>query len=126
MSRKARTIGNAWEGFAERHVTAAGLQILARQYHCRLGEIDLVALDAHTLVFIEVRYRRSTRFGGAAASVTRHKQQRIVSAARHFLMHHPQYCEYPMRMDVIALERVEHSRAPPARVRWIRAAFDAQ
>ncbi len=124
MTRTSRSVGAAWEDYAARHITAAGLHILHRQYHCRLGEIDLVAMDGATLVFIEVRYRRNARFGDAAASVTHHKQQRILNAARHFLMRHPDYADCPMRMDVIALE-AESGAAAPA-LRWIRAAFDAR
>lgn len=124
MIRPTRSIGQDWEDFAARRVAAAGLRILARGYHCRLGEIDLIATDDDTLVFIEVRYRTASSFADAATSVTCCKQQRILKAARHFLMRHPQYSEHPIRMDVIALAAT--SAAPShTRMQWIRDAFDA-
>jgi putative endonuclease len=125
VTRTTRSIGHNWEEFAAQQVTAAGLQILDRRYTCRLGEIDLVATEGNTLVFIEVRYRSSAGFGDAAASVTRHKQRRITNAVRHYLMRNPKYSEYPIRMDVIALEANRHAGAGKPDVRWIRAAFDA-
>lgn len=125
MNRPTRSIGHDWEEFAARQVESAGLQILVRRYTCRLGEIDLVALDGATLVFIEVRYRTQSSFGDAAASVTHRKQRRIINAARHFLMQHPDYCEYPIRLDVIALEASSNPESAGPAVRWIRAAFDA-
>src|SRR5258706_11082655 len=59
----------------------AGLRILARNWRCRHGEIDLIAQEGATLVFAEVRYRGSARFGGAAESITDAKRSRLVAAA---------------------------------------------
>jgi putative endonuclease len=124
VTRAPRSIGNDWEAFAAQQLRRAGLRIIERSYYCRLGEIDLIALDRDTLVFVEVRYRRSSRFGDPASSVTYTKQQRIIRAARHYLMRHPQYSLSPIRMDVIALEAQGDSRKP--RCRWIRDAFDVE
>jgi len=93
----------------------AGLRILARNWRCRAGEIDLVAADGDTLVFAEVRLRRDAAFGGAAESVTAGKRARLVAAARHYLVGRPQA---PCRFDVLLLDALA-----PARVRWIRDAF---
>ena len=93
----------------------AGLRILARNWRCRLGEIDLVAEEAGTLVFAEVRLRRDARFGGAAESVTAAKRARIVAAARLYLAGRAQV---PCRFDVLLLDGLV-----PARVQWIRNAF---
>jgi putative endonuclease len=62
-----------------------GLNLTARNYRCRLGEIDLIMMDGKTLVFIEVRMRRNRTFGGAAESITQRKRMRIIAAARHYL-----------------------------------------
>src|SRR5512132_3035254 len=62
-----------------------GLKLEQRNYACRLGEIDLILLDGKTLVFVEVRMRRSRAFGGAAESITRRKRTRVIAAARHYL-----------------------------------------
>lgn len=93
----------------------AGLRILARNWRCRLGEVDLVAEEDGTLVFAEVRLRSNTVYGGAAESVTAGKRARIVAAARHYLAGRTQV---PCRFDVLLLDAVS-----PSRVRWIRDAF---
>lgn len=93
----------------------SGLRILARNWRCRAGEIDLVAQDGDTLVFVEVRLRRDASFGGAAESVGAAKRARLVAAARRYLAGRP---EVPCRFDVLLLDALA-----PARVRWIRDAF---
>jgi len=93
----------------------AGLRIVARNWRCRAGEIDLVVQDGATLVFVEVRLRRDTSFGGAEESVGAAKRARLVAAARHYLAGRP---EVPCRFDVLLLDALA-----PARVRWIRDAF---
>lgn len=95
----------------------AGLRVLARNWRCRHGEIDLVAEEGRTLVFAEVRYRRDERFGGAAESVTAAKRARLVAAARLYLMRRP---DAECRFDVLLLDALEASR-----VQWIRNAFTA-
>ena len=62
-----------------------GLEIVTRNYRCRGGEIDIVARDGGTLVFVEVRLRGSAAFGGPAASITAAKRRRLSFAARHYL-----------------------------------------
>ena len=124
MTRDKRAIGTDWEDTAARLLSSAGLQILARQYRCRFGEIDLIAADGSTIVFVEVRYRASAGFGGAAASITRRKQQRIAGAARHFIMCHGNLAERPMRMDVVTFQGAHAAAGELAESQWIRGAFD--
>jgi len=95
----------------------AGLRVLARNWRCRHGEIDLVAEEGATLVFAEVRYRSSQGFGGAAESVTAAKQARLVAAARLYLMRCP---DADCRFDVLLLDSLEAGR-----IEWIRNAFTA-
>jgi putative endonuclease len=95
----------------------AGLRVLARNWRCRHGEIDLVAEEGRTLVFAEVRYRRDERFGGAAESVAAAKRARLVAAARLYLARRP---DAECRFDVLLLDALEASR-----VQWIRNAFTA-
>lgn len=73
------------EARAASHLEAQGLAILARNYRCRYGEIDLIARDGAVLVFVEVRMRSSAAYGGAAASITHAKQEKLRRAARHYL-----------------------------------------
>jgi putative endonuclease len=95
----------------------AGLRVLARNWRCRHGEIDLVAEERGTLVFAEVRFRRDERFGGAAESITAAKRARLVAAAQLYLAGRPQA---DCRFDVLLLDALELER-----VRWIRNAFAA-
>ncbi len=114
---EARRRGEEAEEQAARFLAARGLRVVARNYRTRQGEVDLVAQDGATLVFVEVRARRDARFGGAAASVDGRKQRRIVAAARHFLARLG--AEPPCRFDVLAIE------GSPGEPSWIRGAFDA-
>jgi len=115
MKTAPQRAGADAEELAARYLQDQGLAIVQRNYRCRAGEIDLVARDGETLVFVEVRLRRSEAFGGARASVDAHKQRRILQAARHYLAGRPdQRC----RCDVVLLDRLDR-RA----IEWIRGAF---
>ncbi len=114
---RARLRGEAAEELAARFLAAQGLAILARNYRTRLGEVDIVAREGAVLVFLEVRLRSWSAWGGAAASVDARKQRRIVAAARHYLSR--LRAEPPCRFDVLTLDGPV---GPPA---WIRGAFDA-
>lgn len=109
--------GQAAERLAATWLQAQGLRILERNYRCRTGEIDLIAQHGDTLVFVEVRLRRSAAYGGAAASVHSAKQRRLISAARHYLM---DKSEAPCRFDVIVLDALDADR-----IEWLRDAFGA-
>ena len=111
------TAGREAEALAERLLTGAGLAIIARNFRCRHGEIDLIAREGDTFVFCEVRLRTSNAYGGAAESITARKQGRIAAAARYFLTARP---EAPCRFDVLLLQSLDGTR-----IRWIRNAFDA-
>src|SRR3546814_20829433 len=78
-------LGHLAENRARRHLESAGATFLCRNLRCKTGEIDLVFRDRTTLVFVEVRRRSSDCFGGAAASVNRQKQRRLIRPARFFL-----------------------------------------
>lgn len=104
------------EALACRHLERAGLRVLSRNYRCPRGEIDLVMDDRGTRVFVEVRFRRSSRFGSPAESVDPHKQARLLAAARHYLLAHDE--EPPCRFDVVAI-------TPGDTVEWLRDAFQA-
>lgn len=112
--------GRAAEDAALRFLQANGLALLARNYRCRLGELDLVMRDGASLVFVEVRARSDSTFGGAAASIGPAKQRRLAAAARHFLMTHPGEARRPARFDAVLISGPNGDDAP----RWIRAAFD--
>lgn len=114
-----RQIGQHAEERAAQFLKAAGLVVLHRNYLCRRGELDIVARDGPTLAVVEVRLRASAQFGGAAASITRSKQRRIVIATRHLLARYPSLQRLPVRFDALL---VPHDDAG---IEWIKAAFDA-
>jgi len=92
----------------------AGLRLLARNWRCRHGEIDLIAEEGGTLVFAEVRMRRAFAFGGAGESVTAAKRARLVAAAGLYLTRRP---EVQCRFDVFLVD------GPAGDIKWIRNAF---
>jgi putative endonuclease len=117
-----KALGDAGEALALAHLERHGLALVRRNYRvaagpqARGGEVDLILRERDgTLVFAEVRVRRSTTHGGAAASVTAGKQRRIVYAAQHFLRGLASLP--PCRFDVVAIDG--------ARIEWLRGAFDA-
>ncbi|MFL6547451.1 MAG: YraN family protein [Povalibacter sp.] len=114
-----KQFGVRGEDAALEFLTARKLQLIERNYRCRGGEIDLVMLDGGTLALIEVRYRANSNFGGAAASVTWHKQRRIICASRHLLLTRAALRHYPARFDVIAVSPASEG----VEIEWIRAAF---
>src|SRR5260221_1396975 len=109
--------GDRAEQIAAGYLQRKGLALIETHYRCRWGEIDLILRDLDTVVFTEVRLRRSKDFGGAAYSVDARKQARIIATARHYLAGKK---EAACRFDVVLLDRLESPR-----VEWIRDAFSA-
>lgn len=116
-----RRVGDAFEERACAKLLEAGLTLVARNWHTRYGELDLVMREGNTLVFVEVRYRADASFGGAAASITARKRTRLIRAANGFLGRHAQYAQCACRFDVVTFEG---DREDPRGV-WKKAAFDA-
>lgn len=120
--RRGTTEQGRWaETAAARHLQQAGLGLWDRNYRCRCGEIDLVMQEGAVLVFVEVRYRRSSDFGSGAESVHAAKQQRIIRAAQHYLQMHPQRARGACRFDVVIVSGTDAA----AGLEWIRDAFQA-
>lgn len=105
------------EQLAAQYLQQQGLKLIVQNYRSRFGEIDLIMQDGTTLVFIEVRLRRNAGFGGAAASIDTHKQQRIISTAQQYasLARTP-----PCRFDAVLLDDVQGRN-----MQWLKNAFDA-
>ena len=115
-----RSAGAAFEDIALTHLERAGLQLIARNYSCRYGEIDLVMRERGTVVFVEVRYRRGSLFGDGIDSVHAGKRAKLVRAAEVFLINHPRLADAACRFDVIA---ISGDAAAPA-LDWRRNAFE--
>ena len=118
--------GDAAEALALVHLEQAGLRRLETNYRTPGrggGEIDLIMRDTDaTLVFVEVRQRASASHGGAGASISSVKQQRIVFAARHYLMRFKTMP--PCRFDVVLIHGGLGATDKPE-IEWLRSAFDA-
>ncbi len=118
-----KAIGDDAEEQALRHLLAKGLMLVTRNFKSPGrggGEIDLIMRTTDgTLVFVEVRHRKSASHGGAAASITPLKQRRLIFAAQHFLSRLPRLP--PCRFDVVTVQGVGHA----AQMEWLIAAFDA-
>jgi putative endonuclease len=116
LSTKAR--GDAAEDRARRYLQAQGLVHVASNYRIKGGEIDLIMREGAVIVFVEVRARSHRGYGGAAASISTHKQQRILLAAQHWLQ--AQRGPQPAcRFDCVLID------GPEAELTWLRAAFGA-
>jgi len=81
--------GNRAEATACDYLQRQGLKLVERNYLCKRGEIDLIMRDGQDTVFVEVRYRRSDRFGSSAESVDWRKQAKLLATAEHYLQQHP-------------------------------------
>lgn len=103
------------EQLACAHLQASGLKLLQQNYRLKMGEIDLIMLDGRTVVFVEVRYRKNNRYGGALHSIDPRKQARIIRTAQHYLQYRAPDAQ--ARFDVVAVEGDNN-------IHWIRNAFE--
>lgn len=108
-------IGQGGEDDALKFLLRQGLTLQERNFRCKGGEIDLIMQDRDTLVFVEVRKRAVSQFGGAADSITVAKQKRLIVAAQVFLMRHKM--PPPCRFDVVAIDGSE--------INWLKDAIAA-
>jgi putative endonuclease len=108
-------IGRTAEDIAVAFLEARGVEIVVRNFRCRMGELDVVGREADTLIIVEVRMRASNRFGGAAASVGFRKQAKLQRAAALLLQRRKDLAGLRVRFDVVALS--------PTGIEWIKHAF---
>ena len=136
-SSATTSLGGLGEAIAAHHLESAGLRIIERNARTRSGELDLIALDpsdhVSTVVFVEVKTRRSQRSGAPEDAVTRTKMNRLTRGALAFLASHPRLRDQPCRFDVVAIEAppgvpLETLAARPdlLTIRWTRNAFEVE
>nr|WP_256489352.1 YraN family protein [Pleionea sp. CnH1-48] len=113
-----RDTGNIYEQKALDYLLAHQLELVEKQFSSKLGELDLVMLDNDELVFVEVRYRTSSQYGSAEASVDHRKQKKLIKTAELFLKQRRWQNQYPCRFDVIAFDQNG--------IQWIKHAFEVQ
>ncbi|MBL1321592.1 MAG: YraN family protein [Methylophaga sp.] len=113
-------LGKQAEELASQYLQKQNLTLIDQNYHCRRGEIDLIMQDQHTLVFVEVRYRKNARFGSALESINHKKQAKIITTAEHYLLQSKDDY-FDCRFDVIAIMPIHNSDKPE--ITWIKNAF---
>ena len=95
-------IGMKGQRIAEEYLIKQDIKIISHNYRTKYGEIDLIALDGEYIVFIEVKYRSSLKYGSPAESVGFYKQQKIIKTAQYYLCEYEQYNKY-IRFDIIEI-----------------------
>lgn len=111
-----KTIGDYAESLAEEFLKKNNVKILEKNFSCRSGEIDLIVKDQETLVFVEVRYRKSAKYGQPYETITKAKQNKIIRSAQTYLQKHPKAANKACRFDVISIQQ--------GNIDWIKSAFD--
>ncbi|HOY70661.1 MAG TPA: YraN family protein [Methylotenera sp.] len=117
MKLSKNNAGLAAEQLAATFLLNHGLKLVMQNYHCKFGEIDLIMQDGKTLVFVEVRLRTNSQFGSAAASITPHKQEKILRTAQHYLQQHG---DCACRIDAILMDKANLQH-----IEWIHNAISA-
>jgi putative endonuclease len=110
-------IGKLGEQQACQYLTQQGLILVCRNYRCRLGEIDLIMQEVESLVFVEVRTRSSSVYGGALESVTTAKKRKLIRAASLYLQEQKLFDKVATRFDVLSIE------GPLPTITWVKDAF---
>lgn len=103
MSKGAKALGRWGEAVAARYLAERGYKILAKNWRCAFGEIDLVALDSDVYVAVEVKTRRGTAYGSPEAAITPRKAEKLSQLTLHYQLAHDLE-DVPWRIDIIALE----------------------
>lgn len=111
--------GKFAEQLALNYLKENGLELVMQNYHCRLGEIDLIMREGSYLVFIEVRSRSNMNFGGGLASITFEKKQKIIKTTSHYMVKYRIQDKFPIRFDVISIDGKSN------KITWLKNAFDA-
>ena len=124
--KTTREQGEYTESLACQYLEEKGFKLLKRNFNCRFGEIDLIMQDNDNLVFVEVRYRRSTNFGSGAESITANKQSKLIKTASAYLQQHAKLNKHPARFDVVSItDSIETNNIKNIEFDWIENAFGA-
>lgn len=116
----SRSVGEEAEQIALDYLLAQKLRLIARNFSCRVGEIDLIMQNRDCLVFIEVRYRKPNRFASAALSVNLRKQRKLIKAASFFLCRNAHLADRVIRFDIVALDGPSETEST---LQWLQDAF---
>jgi putative endonuclease len=123
VTEARRTLGRKGEAAARAFLERRGVRILAANYTCAAGEIDLIGRERDAILFVEVKTRTSEAFGPPELAVTERKQRQIVRSAQWFLADQ-RFPEVACRFDVLAVTFTHDDERP--RIHWVRDAFPAE
>lgn len=98
-----RQVGSKYERVAVVYLESIGYKIICLNYRCRIGEIDIIAMEQDTLVFCEVKYRKTNKFGSPAEAVDLNKQNIIRKVAEIYMMKHGILANSSIRFDIVAI-----------------------
>lgn len=121
--KSSYTLGQESELIACQYLKNNGLKLVAKNYRCQLGEIDLIMREKNTLAFVEVRSRKHNSFGGAINSITQKKQHRIQMTAEHYLQENPKQRILELRFDFVGISRTNSNTETNHDIKWIKDAF---
>jgi putative endonuclease len=119
-----RTKGFEIETYVSEYLAKQGINIIERNFSCKMGEIDIIATHKNSeqeniLIFIEVRYRANTFFGSASESVSYAKQKKLIRTAQYYLMRNPWGQKLNCRFDIIGVSLKNNQPV----IEWIEHAF---
>lgn len=113
-----RQIGNQYEALAKKHLCCQGLTFVEQNFTAKCGEIDLIMRDQQTIIFVEVKFRKSANYGHAAEMVTPKKVQKLIKTAHLWLLQQNLSVHSTnFRFDVVAIENNSHN------IDWIKNAI---
>jgi len=115
--------GLRYEDRARAYLQDRGLYLLQQNFSCRFGEIDLIMRDRDSICFIEVKFRESMAYGGAASAIPISKQRKLVKTALFYIAGHRQLTRLGLRFDAFLIQR---QQAGDERIDWIKNAFYAE
>jgi len=122
MKDATKALGARGEDLAVQYLKKKGFKVIERNYHCSAGEIDLIAREGKTLIFVEIKTRSSSEFGLPQEAVDRFKQKKMIEVARAYLAEHHLNEEIPARFDVVAI----HLTSTGPDIELIKDAFQGE
>jgi putative endonuclease len=117
---KAKDLGEQTEVIACDFLKTKGMKYIEKNFHSRFGEIDLIMKDHDVLVFVEVRYRKSSHYGSAAESISSAKKKKLIKTALFYLHRHQLSEKIASRFDVVTI----HGSLLNMEIEWFPQAFD--
>ncbi len=122
MKDTRKALGSRGEDLAVQYLKKKGFKVIERNYHCSEGEIDLVAREKNTLVFVEIKTRSSSEYGLPQDAVDRFKQHKMIEVARSYLAERHLTEDIPARFDVVAI----HFMPAGPQIELIKDAFQGE